>query len=124
MTETASRAGQLRAASRRDAPVAPVVPSRGALRPLGIGEVELLPGFWADRQEVNRAATLRVSLARRSVNGGYVGARGAATIAKAGTSVFLRPTGSWNGNVIPPGIYRLRFTPESGAHKDLVLRFR
>jgi uncharacterized protein len=36
----------------------PVVPSRGALRPLGLDEVRLTGGFWADRQRVNAAATL------------------------------------------------------------------
>jgi DUF1680 family protein len=38
--------------------IAPVVPTRGALRPLGLDEVRIASGFWADRQEVNRAATL------------------------------------------------------------------
>ncbi|WP_233159791.1 glycoside hydrolase family 127 protein [Actinophytocola xanthii] len=36
----------------------PVVPGRGALRPLGLGEVRLTGGFWAGRQEVNGTATL------------------------------------------------------------------
>lgn len=36
----------------------PVTPSRGRLRPLGIGEVEIAPGFWATRQETNASATL------------------------------------------------------------------
>ncbi|MEV0608782.1 beta-L-arabinofuranosidase domain-containing protein [Polymorphospora rubra] len=36
----------------------PVVPSRGALRPLGLGEVRLTGGFWSARQQVNGAATL------------------------------------------------------------------
>ena len=40
------------------APVAPTVPSRGALRPLGLGEVRITGGFWADRQRVNATATL------------------------------------------------------------------
>ena len=37
---------------------APVVPSRGRLRPLGLGEVEITGGAWAARQEVNADATL------------------------------------------------------------------
>lgn len=40
------------------APVAPVVPSRGRLRPLGLDEVRITGGFWADRQTVNGTATL------------------------------------------------------------------
>jgi uncharacterized protein len=36
----------------------PVRPSRGALRPLGLGEVELTGGEWARRQLVNSEATL------------------------------------------------------------------
>ncbi|MFC0065205.1 glycoside hydrolase family 127 protein [Umezawaea endophytica] len=36
----------------------PVVPSRGSLRPLGLGEVRITGGFWADRQRVNGSATL------------------------------------------------------------------
>jgi DUF1680 family protein len=36
----------------------PVAPSRGALRPLGLGEVEITGGFWADRQAVNGDASL------------------------------------------------------------------
>lgn len=36
----------------------PVVPTRGALRPLGLGEVRLVGGFWGSRQQVNGEATL------------------------------------------------------------------
>ncbi|GAA2660671.1 MULTISPECIES: glycoside hydrolase family 127 protein [Actinosynnema] len=36
----------------------PVVPSRGALRPLGLAEVRLAGGFWGTRQRVNAEATL------------------------------------------------------------------
>ena len=35
-----------------------MVPSRGRLRPLGLGEVEITGGAWAARQEVNAGATL------------------------------------------------------------------
>ncbi len=38
--------------------VSPVVPSRGALRPLGLRDVTLTDGFWADRQRTNADATL------------------------------------------------------------------
>jgi DUF1680 family protein len=37
---------------------APVAPSTGTLRPLGLHEVTLRPGFWQRRQEVNRANSL------------------------------------------------------------------
>ena len=33
--------------------VAPVVPRRGTLRPLSIGDVRIGPGFWGDRQQLN-----------------------------------------------------------------------
>ncbi|MFG2000646.1 glycoside hydrolase family 127 protein [Spirillospora sp. NPDC048911] len=36
----------------------PVVPTRGALRPLGVDEVRLAPGFWGDRQELNASVIL------------------------------------------------------------------
>lgn len=36
----------------------PVVPSRGALRPLGLGEARIVGGFWARRQHVNGDVTL------------------------------------------------------------------
>jgi DUF1680 family protein len=36
----------------------PVVPTSGRLRPLGIGEVEITGGFWAERQAVNSTATI------------------------------------------------------------------
>ncbi|MGH8823910.1 MAG: glycoside hydrolase family 127 protein [Jiangellaceae bacterium] len=36
----------------------PVVPTIGRLRPLGLGEVTLVGGFWGERQEVNSSATL------------------------------------------------------------------
>src|SRR5262245_37499707 len=36
----------------------PVAPSRSKLRPLGLGEVRLNGGFWAQRQQTNAAATL------------------------------------------------------------------
>ncbi|WP_241160989.1 glycoside hydrolase family 127 protein [Plantibacter sp. PA-3-X8] len=37
---------------------APVVPTTGALTPLGLDEVRITDGFWADRQRVNGTATL------------------------------------------------------------------
>ncbi|GIG88164.1 hypothetical protein Pen02_31000 [Plantactinospora endophytica] len=37
---------------------APVLPSRGRLRPLGLDDVRVTGGFWAERQSVNAAATL------------------------------------------------------------------
>ncbi|MFG3685032.1 glycoside hydrolase family 127 protein [Micromonospora sp. NPDC047740] len=37
---------------------APVMASRGRLRPLGLGDVRITGGFWAERQSVNAAATL------------------------------------------------------------------
>jgi DUF1680 family protein len=37
----------------------PVVPGRGALRPLGIGDVQLEGGFWGGRQELNARVMLR-----------------------------------------------------------------
>jgi len=40
------------------ATTAPVVPGRGRLRPLGIDEVRISGGFWAERQRVNGTATL------------------------------------------------------------------
>ena len=39
-------------------PAAPVAPSRGVLRPLGLDEVRITGGFWAERQAVNGDATL------------------------------------------------------------------
>ena len=39
-------------------PSAPVLPGTGRLRPLGLDEVTITGGFWADRQKVNRDATL------------------------------------------------------------------
>ncbi|KAB2352425.1 glycoside hydrolase family 127 protein [Actinomadura rudentiformis] len=36
----------------------PVVPTRGVLRPLGVDEVRLTPGFWGDRQELNASVIL------------------------------------------------------------------
>ncbi|GAA2243642.1 glycoside hydrolase family 127 protein [Herbiconiux moechotypicola] len=39
------------------AAAAPVLPSRGVLRPLGLGEVRITGGFWHERQRVNREAT-------------------------------------------------------------------
>ena len=39
-------------------PAAPVVPTRGCLRPLGLDEVRITGGFWGDRQTVNGSATL------------------------------------------------------------------
>lgn len=40
------------------APAAPVVPTRGRLRPLGLDEVRITGGFWGERQAVNGEATL------------------------------------------------------------------
>lgn len=38
--------------------VGPTDPSRGALRPLGLDEVRLTDGFWAERQRLNASAVL------------------------------------------------------------------
>jgi DUF1680 family protein len=43
---------------RNDTTVSPVVPSRGRLRPLALGDVQITGGFWAQRQQVNATATL------------------------------------------------------------------
>jgi DUF1680 family protein len=40
------------------APQAPAVPSRGKLRPLGLGDVRITGGFWGERQAVNGRHTL------------------------------------------------------------------
>lgn len=42
----------------RPVPSAPVVPTHGRLRPLGLNDVQITGGFWAQRQRVNAAATL------------------------------------------------------------------
>ena len=39
-------------------PIAPAAPTRGRLRPLGLDEVQITDGFWAERQLVNAKATL------------------------------------------------------------------
>ncbi|KQT02190.1 hypothetical protein ASG23_02255 [Cellulomonas sp. Leaf395] len=39
-------------------PIAPVAPSHGTLRPLGLGDVQITGGFWAQRQAVNGSASL------------------------------------------------------------------
>jgi DUF1680 family protein len=44
--------------SLRTPTVSPVVPSRGRLRPLALGDVQITGGFWAQRQHVNATATL------------------------------------------------------------------
>src|ERR1051325_9302895 len=38
--------------------IGPVDPSRGALRPLGLHEVRLTDGFWAERQRLNATTVL------------------------------------------------------------------
>jgi DUF1680 family protein len=38
--------------------IGPINPSRGALRPLGVDEVRLTDGFWAERQRLTAAAVL------------------------------------------------------------------
>jgi DUF1680 family protein len=39
-------------------PATPVLPTRGRLRPLGLGDVRPTGGFWAERQSVNAGASL------------------------------------------------------------------
>ncbi|WP_375387384.1 glycoside hydrolase family 127 protein [uncultured Amnibacterium sp.] len=43
---------------RRTQTIAPALPASGALRPLGLDEVRITGGFWADRVDTNRDATL------------------------------------------------------------------
>lgn len=49
--------------------VAPVVPSRSRLRPLGLDEVRITGGFWGERQAVNAAHTLSHILGRLESEG-------------------------------------------------------
>lgn len=49
--------------------VAPVVPSRSRLRPLGLGDVRITGGFWGERQAVNAAHTLSHILGRLESEG-------------------------------------------------------
>ncbi len=49
--------------------VAPVIPSRSRLRPLGLGEVRITGGFWGSRQSVNAAHTLSHILGRLESEG-------------------------------------------------------
>ncbi|MCJ1709052.1 glycoside hydrolase family 127 protein [Microbacterium sp. VKM Ac-2923] len=49
--------------------VAPVVPSRSRLRPLGLGDVRIVGGFWGERQAVNAAHTLSHILSRLESEG-------------------------------------------------------
>ncbi len=51
------------------APLAPVVPRRGALHPLGSREVRITGGFWGDRQRRNHDATLPHIAARLESEG-------------------------------------------------------
>jgi len=53
-------------------PAAPVVPSAGRLRPLGLDEVRITGGFWAQRQRTNTEATLP-HIARRLEREGWIG---------------------------------------------------
>jgi DUF1680 family protein len=39
-------------------PATPVLPTRGRFRPLGLGDIRIGGGFWAERQSVNAEATL------------------------------------------------------------------
>jgi DUF1680 family protein len=47
----------------------PVIPARGRLRPLGLSEVVLTDGFWAERQRVNGTATLAHAEAKQESEG-------------------------------------------------------
>ena len=44
--------------SKTTAAATPVAPSRGALRPLGLEQVQITGGFWADRQAINGTVSL------------------------------------------------------------------
>lgn len=41
---------------------APVAPSRSRLQPLGVDDVRITEGFWAERQDVNKATTIKHAL--------------------------------------------------------------
>ena len=88
----------------------PVVPSRGALRPLGLGEVRITGGFWAARQQVNGDATLdhaRSWMDKLGWTGNFTTARPAASRgpARAASSPTPRSTSSsrrWRGRPAAP----------------------
>ncbi|MDR1712226.1 MAG: glycoside hydrolase family 127 protein [Propionibacteriaceae bacterium] len=42
---------------------APVVPSRSALQPLGIHDIQITDGYWAERQRLNRAVSIPHAIA-------------------------------------------------------------
>ncbi|GAA1972770.1 glycoside hydrolase family 127 protein [Microbacterium pumilum] len=53
-------------------PATPVVPAGGRLRPLGLDEVRITDGFWAQRQRVNGTATL-AHIEHRLESEGWIG---------------------------------------------------
>jgi DUF1680 family protein len=66
----------------------PVVPSRGALRPLGLREVRITGGFWGQRQQVNGTATLdhgRVWMDKLGWTGNFAAPTAAVPTAAANT---------------------------------------
>lgn len=65
----------------------PVIPSRGALRPLGLAEVRVTGGFWAGRQQINGTATLdhgRHWMDKAGWTGNFAAATGAGPVDRRG----------------------------------------
>jgi uncharacterized protein len=65
----------------------PVIPSHGALRPLGLAEARLTGGFWADRQLINGTATLdhaRSWMDKVGWTGNFASAEGAGPVDRHG----------------------------------------
>ena len=66
------------------APVEPSSRARGTFRPLGLGDVRVSGGFWADRLEINRARTIPHGYAQLQAAGTLHNFRLAADLATDG----------------------------------------
>ncbi len=71
---------------------------------------------------LTRAATVTMSITRRTKKGRFVALAGEKAIAATGNTLLITPTGTWNKRVLRAGWYKATFSVPGGS--STVVNFR
>lgn len=93
-----------------------------ALTPISKAPSGSKPGFTIT---LDRApATLTFRVARRGSSGKYSTLKGSVSLVASGTTLRLRPSGSWNRKRLAKGTYQLRVSAPDGATKSATFKIK
>ncbi len=69
-------------------------------------------------------STITVRLAQRGKSGKYKTLKSAVTLTANGTTLLLRPTGSWNRKRLARGTYKLSVSTPDGTAKSVTFKVK